>query len=100
MSTNGGSRVLVVDDEPQIRRFLSVSLGLHEYTVIEAQTGNEAIRLCTTAQPDLVILDLGLPDMDGREVLSRPRMVASAGHRAVGALRRAGQDRRARPWCR
>jgi two-component system, OmpR family, KDP operon response regulator KdpE len=73
MSINGGARVLVVDDEPQIRRFLSVSLGLHEYTVVEAQTGNEAIRLCTTAQPDLVILDLGLPDMDGREVLSRIR---------------------------
>jgi two-component system KDP operon response regulator KdpE len=63
----------VVDDEPQIRRFLSASLNSHEYTVIEAHTGNEAIRLCTTAQPDLVILDLGLPDMDGREVLSRIR---------------------------
>ena len=74
MSSNGGgARVLVVDDEPQIRRFLSASLNSHEYTVIEAHTGNEAIRLCTTAQPDLVILDLGLPDMDGREVLSRIR---------------------------
>ncbi len=73
MPDNGGARVLVVDDEPQIRRFLSVSLNSHEYTVIEARTGNEAIRLCTTAQPDLVILDLGLPDIDGREVLSRIR---------------------------
>jgi two-component system KDP operon response regulator KdpE len=73
MSINGGARILVVDDEPQIRRFLSASLNSHEYTVIEAHTGNEAIRLCTTAQPDLVILDLGLPDMDGREVLSRIR---------------------------
>ena len=73
MPVNGGARVLVVDDEPQIRRFLSVSLDSHDYTVIEAQTGNEAIRLCTTAQPDLVILDLGLPDIDGREVLSRIR---------------------------
>jgi two-component system KDP operon response regulator KdpE len=73
MSINGGARILVVDDEPQIRRFLSASLNSHEYTVIEAHTGNEAIRLCTTAQPDLVILDLGLPDIDGREVLSRIR---------------------------
>jgi two-component system KDP operon response regulator KdpE len=73
MSINGGARILVVDDGPQIRRFLSASLNSHEYTVIEAHTGNEAIRLCTTAQPDLVILDLGLPDMDGREVLSRIR---------------------------
>jgi two-component system KDP operon response regulator KdpE len=73
MFINGGARILVVDDEPQIRRFLSASLNSHEYTVIEAHTGNEAIRLCTTAQPDLVILDLGLPDMDGREVLSRIR---------------------------
>ncbi|MCI0431655.1 MAG: response regulator [Rhodospirillales bacterium] len=73
MPDNGGARVLVVDDEPQIRRFLSISLNSHEYTVIEARTGNEAIRLCTTAQPDLVILDLGLPDIDGREVLSRIR---------------------------
>jgi two-component system, OmpR family, KDP operon response regulator KdpE len=73
MSINGGARILVVDDEPQIRRFLSASLNSHEYTVIEAHTGNEAIRLCTTVQPDLVILDLGLPDIDGREVLSRIR---------------------------
>ena len=73
MPLNGGARILVVDDEPQIRRFLSASLNSHEYTVIEAHTGNEAIRLCTTAQPDLVILDLGLPDIDGREVLTRIR---------------------------
>jgi two-component system KDP operon response regulator KdpE len=73
MSVNGGARILVVDDEPQIRRFLSASLNSHEYTVIEAHTGNDAIRLCTTAQPDLVILDLGLPDIDGREVLTRIR---------------------------
>jgi CheY-like chemotaxis protein len=44
MSINGGARILVVDDEPQIRRFLSASLNSHEYTVIEAHTGNEAIR--------------------------------------------------------
>ena len=95
MPINGNARILVVDDEPQIRRFLSASLNSHEYTVIEAHTGNEAIRLCTTAQPDLVILDLGLPDIDGREVLSaHPRMVARADHRALGAIRRAGQDRR------
>jgi two-component system KDP operon response regulator KdpE len=73
MPRNASARVLVVDDEPQIRRFLSASLNSHDYMVVEAQTGSEAIRLCTTAQPDLVILDLGLPDIDGREVLSRIR---------------------------
>jgi len=73
MPSNGLTRVLIVDDEPQIRRFLIASLASHEYHVFEAETGADAIRLCTTAQPDIVILDLGLPDLDGREVVSRIR---------------------------
>jgi two-component system KDP operon response regulator KdpE len=62
--------VLVVDDEPQIRRFLRASLQSHDYTVLEAENGKEAVRACTTQRPDLVILDLGLPDMDGLDVIS------------------------------
>jgi len=68
-----GIRVLVVDDEPQIRRFLRASLTGHDYQVIEAATGQAALNQVVSAKPDLVILDLGLPDMDGLEVLRRVR---------------------------
>ncbi len=68
-----GPRVLVVDDEPQIRRFLRASLQSHDYTVLEAENGKEAVRACTTQKPDLLILDLGLPDMDGLDVLKTIR---------------------------
>ena len=65
-------RILVVDDERPIRRFLSVSLsGL--YTVIEASSGEEAIKLVASERPDLMILDLGLPDMDGIQVTRQLR---------------------------
>ena len=71
MST--GPVVLIVDDEPQIRRFLRASLQAHDYTVIEAENGKEAVRACTVQKPDLMILDLGLPDMDGQDVLKMVR---------------------------
>ena len=65
-------RILVVDDERPIRRFLSVSLsGI--YTVIEASSGEEAIKLVASERPDLMILDLGLPDMDGIQVTRQLR---------------------------
>jgi two-component system KDP operon response regulator KdpE len=66
-------RVLIVDDEPQIRRFLRTSLSAHGYRVIEASCGREAITLTTTERPELLLLDLGLPDMDGLEVIHRLR---------------------------
>jgi two-component system, OmpR family, KDP operon response regulator KdpE len=66
-------RVLVVDDEPQIRRFLRTSLSAHGYHVIEAACGKEAIVSMTTERPDIVILDLGLPDMDGLNIIHRVR---------------------------
>jgi two-component system KDP operon response regulator KdpE len=69
----GGPKVLVVDDEPQIRRFLRASLQSHDYTVLEAENGKEAVRVCTVQKPDLLILDLGLPDMDGLDVIKLVR---------------------------
>lgn len=63
------TRVLVVDDEPQIRRFLKTSLSAHGYEVIEADNGGEAMRLATTVEPDVIVLDLGLPDIDGTVVI-------------------------------
>lgn len=66
-------RILIVDDEPQIIRFLRTSLTANGYTVIEATTGQEAIKKAVTESPDVVMLDLGLPDMDGKEVISALR---------------------------
>jgi two-component system, OmpR family, KDP operon response regulator KdpE len=73
MSTTGLARILVVDDEPQIRKFLRISLGAYGYEVIEAARGEEGIGRCATESPDLVILDLGLPDLDGQAVIARIR---------------------------
>jgi two-component system KDP operon response regulator KdpE len=67
------TRVLVVDDEPQIQRFLKPALTASGYEVIAAETGAEALKLIATAAPDVVILDLGLPDMDGKDVLREMR---------------------------
>jgi two-component system, OmpR family, KDP operon response regulator KdpE len=66
-------RVLVVDDEPQIRRLLRVSLTAQGYRLVEAGSGEQALTRAATEHPDLVILDLGLPDMDGQEVVRRLR---------------------------
>ncbi len=65
--------VLVVDDEVQIRRFLRTGFELDGFAVQEAETGAEALRLAALKPSDLVILDLGLPDVDGGEVLERLR---------------------------
>ncbi len=65
--------ILVVDDEPQIRRLLRLSLAVQGYDVMEAGSAKEALRSATVSQPDLIVLDLGLPDMDGMEVLKALR---------------------------
>ncbi|MEG4313826.1 response regulator [Pseudomonas sp. FIP_A4] len=71
---NGRSAtILIIDDEPQIRRFLRISLAAQGYTVVEAATGAQALTQIALAQPDLAVLDLGLPDMDGKDVLARLR---------------------------
>jgi two-component system KDP operon response regulator KdpE len=66
-------RILVVDDEPQIQRFLNPALTASGYEVLLASTAAEAERLIATSAPDLVILDLGLPDKDGKEVIETVR---------------------------
>jgi two-component system KDP operon response regulator KdpE len=65
--------VLVVDDEPQLRRFLRASLPNHGYRLVEAANGAEALSEAAARTPDLVLLDLGLPDLDGVEVTRRLR---------------------------
>lgn len=63
------TRILVVDDEPQMVRALSINLRARQYDVDTAPDGASALRAATRHQPDLVVLDLGLPDMDGAEVI-------------------------------
>jgi two-component system KDP operon response regulator KdpE len=65
--------VLVVDDEPQVMRFLRATLPAQGYRLIEATTGQQAIVEASTRTPDLILLDLGLPDLDGVEVTRRLR---------------------------
>jgi len=65
--------VLVVEDEPEIRRFLRTSLGAEGYRVVEAETGERGVVDAGTHKPDLAIVDLGLPDLDGVEVIRRIR---------------------------
>jgi two-component system KDP operon response regulator KdpE len=65
--------VLVVEDEPQMRKFVRIALESHDYRVIEASSAAEGIQKATAHTPDLVLLDLGLPDADGLEVTRRLR---------------------------
>jgi len=65
-----GPVILVIDDEAQIRKFLRLSLEAHGYHVVQADSAKEGIRQATASKPDLILLDLGLPDMDGLDVLS------------------------------
>lgn len=68
-----GARILVVDDEPQLHRFLKPALEAAGYVVERADTAAEGLRLAAVRRPDAVLLDLGLPDLDGQEVLLRLR---------------------------
>ena len=68
-----GGVILVVDDEPQIHRFLKPALETAGFSALRAETGAQALRIAATASPNLVLLDLGLSDMDGQEVLAKLR---------------------------
>ena len=71
--SDGDPLILVVDDEPEIRRFLRIGLSAHGYRIAEAARGGEALRQAEAARPALVVLDLGLPDMDGQDVIRKLR---------------------------
>ncbi len=65
--------ILIVDDEIQIRRLLEITLSANGFKIVEAATGREGITLAASLQPSLIILDLGLPDMDGLDVIKKLR---------------------------
>jgi two-component system, OmpR family, KDP operon response regulator KdpE len=71
--TETGQRVLVVDDEAPIRRYLRAALGAQGFVIFEAANGAEAIQAVLESRPDIIILDLGLPDMDGIEITRKLR---------------------------
>jgi two-component system KDP operon response regulator KdpE len=66
-------RVLLIEDEPEIRQFMRVSLHASDYVVQEAATGREGLLQCRSQPPDIVVLDLGLPDISGFEVIQQLR---------------------------
>jgi len=68
-----GPVVILIEDEPEIRRFLRATLLSHGYRLVEAGTGREGLQAAETRQPDLIILDLGLPDIDGLDVIRKLR---------------------------
>ena len=65
--------ILLIDDEPQIRRFLRIGLTAQHYDVLEAETAQQGLEKAVLNAPKLIILDLGLPDMDGQQLLARLR---------------------------
>jgi len=67
------ARVLIIDDEKQIRRMLNIALTGKGYNIAEAATGNDGLNQAIVFHPDIIILDLGLPDCDGHEVISKLR---------------------------
>ncbi|MBI5030024.1 MAG: response regulator [Chloroflexi bacterium] len=71
--SDSGPRILVVDDEAPIRRFLRTALAAHAFQVFEAATGHDALSAVIAHRPDIIILDLGLPDLDGIEVTKKLR---------------------------
>lgn len=88
------SRILVVDDEPQIRRFLRISLSSQGYDVLEAETGEAGLARAGVENPHLIILDLGLPDSEGHDVLKTlrgffegPIIILSVRHNEVEKVR-------------
>ena len=66
-------QILLIEDEPQMRRFLRITLQSHGYRLVEAETGSDGLLQAAARNPDVVLLDLGLPDLDGLEVTARLR---------------------------
>lgn len=101
-------RVLIVDDEPAIRRFLETALGTGEFQIHKAEDGHSALAAAVAIRPDIMLLDLGLPDMDGIEIIRRvrewsqvPIIVLSVREREddkVGALDAGADDYLTKPF--
>src|SRR5580704_16148899 len=101
--------IVVIDDEVQLRRLLRVSLEANSYKVFEAATGHQGLTEVAARHPDLVLLDLGLPDLDGVDVLARLRewssvpiiivSVRDEERDKVNALRSGADDYLAKPFC-
>lgn len=100
--------ILIVDDEPQMRKMLRIYLDASNFNVEECDSGKQAIRISASIKPNLIILDLGLPDIDGKEVISTIRqwsqvpiivLTASAGdHEVVAALSLGADDYIVKPF--
>ena len=90
MTDTTKTTVLLIEDDPQIRRFLRASLASQGYRLIEAAKGMEGIALAASQRPDLIILDLGLPDIDGLSVAKRIREWAAT---PILVLSARGQER-------
>ena len=74
MTTTDEVTILIVEDDPPIRRLLRTTLGAQDYRTLEAATGQEALAALRHHRPDLVLLDLGLPDIDGQDLIGRIRV--------------------------
>lgn len=102
------SEILVIDDEPQIRKLLSIVLESDGYKVLSASTGLDGISLAASIQPDLILLDIGLPDRNGLEILTdlrqwyvKPILILSVQNREediVGALDNGADDYVTKPF--
>ena len=91
ISEKAKKHVLVVDDQPKLLRFVEIDLKLRGFEVITTTSGEEALELCRAGWPDVVLLDIIMPEMDGFEVLRRlrlsrkvPVIAFSAGHENRG----------------
>lgn len=106
--SNRKNSILIVDDEPQIRKLLRITLESEGYKTEDCTNGSEACRLSASLRPDLIILDLGLPDMDGKEVIDRIRewtqapiivcSVRNADREIIDALQRGADDYITKPF--
>lgn len=100
--------ILIVDDEEEIRRMLNIFLESADFKLAESESGKQAVRMAASVKPDLIVLDLGLPDMDGKEVIASVRgwsqvpivvlTVRAADEEVVAALNMGADDYVTKPF--